>query len=602
MIDIQILNQLQEAKLNNTKESSPTINEDSQNFAYNFLTECQDKQFYEVDIKQLARAYLYVKSNLELTEIEEIITEINPLLTYTHFRVYTKMISTTLSILNQSIPLLSERRKQNEIDGLKKKTKKGLTKLLILHYIDQNLTTSFLDFIGYAKKVQELSKKHSNKEKLEQVKYKTINKQYYSIQLAEGIFTEIKNYCQEIVAKMIKKENKEKRKQKKQIDIYNSIYDWLVQSREKQEIYDIPPELLSLQNEELTTNILKAIYQHNQEYYTKIEKEYKKLTSMNENYDQYLSLFNKFNLDKSRLEEYLHYDISQLTKIVEYLNKLNTFTTQEIQKMISINRLTDIESIITFIEKGIISKKLIIDHKHTFINLCSLIVNNIGLLQEENINVSTIVEMNDYIMIKHQKFENVIGILKTYQLLSSLKNSHCFDFLLEEDLEKKIDLIIELGLEQYLETDLDLLNIDINLYKRVLLLNRLHIPIENRKQLDNILYNKFSISNDQLDEYIFNKTEFIDKKLIEGEDSQISKQEVVKKLALVQNTKRSYSLDGVILSSNKVIRNLEQIEKEQLSFQELFYIITSNTIIDQDEYNKIVNWINNTKKYQKKKK
>ena len=57
----------------------------------------------------------------------------------------------------------------------------------------------------------------------------------------------------------------------------------------------------------------------------------------------------------------------------------------------------------------------------------------------------------------------------------------------DEQLEDKIDNILELGLEQFLEEDLNLLNKDKETLKKVIILKRLNIPINNMKELKSIL-------------------------------------------------------------------------------------------------------------------
>ena len=191
-----------------------------------------------------------------------------------------------------------------------------------------------------------------------------------------------------------------------------------------------------------------------------------------------------------------------------------------------------------------------------------------------------------------------IQILKDYQLFEKIVQSNSKEFMIEEDLDKKIDRILELGLETYLQQDLNLLNQDIDSFKRIIILKRLNIPIEDISELYSILENKkFVISNQDIDNYIFDANKYSNKQI---ENCNLSKQEFISSLEEFKNTELTYSFDGVFISKNKVIRNINNIENDNLSNKNQLDAVISETILDDFEYEKIITCLTAKNKQLKK--
>lgn len=56
-----------------------------------------------------------------------------------------------------------------------------------------------------------------------------------------------------------------------------------------------------------------------------------------------------------------------------------------------------------------------------------------------------------------------------------------------------------------------------------------------------------------------------------------------------------YNFNGVIISRNKVLRNFETLLKEPdliIDHSTLFYVLTLNSMLDEQEYNKITVCLN----------
>ena len=157
--------------------------------------------------------------------------------------------------------------------------------------------------------------------------------------------------------------------------------------------------------------------------------------------------------------------------------------------------------------------------------------------------------------------------------------------MLDEQLEEKIDRILELGLETYLQEDLGLLNQDLNSFKRIIVLQRLNIPIDDISQLYCILENqKFVVPDCDIDNYIFDANKY---DISQIEDNTISKNDFYKLLEKYQHTKLTYNIDGIFISKNKIQRNLNRISGNKVTSKEQLNSILSNTTLEKEEIEKI---------------
>ena len=119
------------------------------------------------------------------------------------------------------------------------------------------------------------------------------------------------------------------------------------------------------------------------------------------------------------------------------------------------------------------------------------------------------------------------------------------------------------------------------------------------KELESILEKQNSIlKDDSIDNYIFdinnyNPFENLEEKLV-------TKDEFYKTLEIYSNTKRTYNINGIFISKNKVKRYIDNIDNYNLSSKEQLNSIIEKTILDKDELENITKCLFSKEKQYKK--
>lgn len=384
--------------------------------------------------------------------------------------------------------------------------------------------------------------------------------------------------------KVISKDKNEKRKIRKELNFYMYLSTWLKDNKNKKEITTTPKEINQIRNKELSISILKYIYCHNMNEYNNLNKEYNELLS--NSYNKYHLLFSKYKIDISNYNIDISKDIKQVENMLEIIHNIGIKSPECIISITNNSKPEIVENIKNLFQKGYISEKFIIENIDIFNENYLNLISNIELFKSENLSISNIRKLETTLNKDTIIIQKNIDILKEYDLFSKVSSSSNFNFMTDEQLEDKIDNILELGLEQFLEEDLNLLNKDKETLKKVIILKRLNIPINNMKELESILEKQNSIlKDDSIDNYIFdinnyNPFENLEEKLV-------TKDEFYKTLGIYNNTKRTYNINGIFISKNKVKRYIDNIDCDNLSSKEQLNSIIEKTILDKDELENI---------------
>ena len=164
-----------------------------------------------------------------------------------------------------------------------------------------------------------------------------------------------------------------------------------------------------------------------------------------------------------------------------------------------------------------------------------------------------------------------------------------YTFLGKSDIESIIDTILELGLEPLLEQGLDLLNYDAKKWLRMRVLKELEEMPSDSKTITEVLElekDQFFIPEDIIENYIFRESPKSPE--ITTQEENVGEEEIRKQLNSFQQTKRTYNIDGVILSKNKVDRNLRNVVQEPISTRDKIYLsLVDNTILQEQELQQI---------------
>ena len=387
----------------------------------------------------------------------------------------------------------------------------------------------------------------------------------------------IRRYASDVISE----EKARKRKIKKNFSNYTYIESWIKRFKHNQEITTIPDEVMQLDDEELQKQILERIYNNNMSIYTQIEKKYNDLSS--NSYNKYSLLLEQYGIDISNYNIDITNDINDVKKILKLVSSLNIKSPHKIVEIINTSKLEIVESINNLVKKGYIDNEYVNNNINIFSDSYIDLISNIEEFKKEGLSLSSISKLKDSLCEDSDTIQRSIAVLKEYGLFSSLGDCSSSSFLNNEQLEQKIDKLLELGMEQFLKEDLSLLNYEDSVYDKILLAYKLNIPIEDTNSLHNILSSPFVVSDDDIDTYLFNVSR---KSLNSLEDININKDDLLELLEKKQSSENVYDFDGVLISKNKMSRNLENSDDE-IPLKTVILCMIDDKILDTDELEKI---------------
>lgn len=322
-------------------------------------------------------------------------------------------------------------------------------------------------------------------------------------------------------------------------------------------------------------------------------------------YKEYCKLSVDNQLEIQRLFEKYNYDFNSLplsikNKVME-LNRdtIDAFLLNIKQLNIDNNNVSFIlensnynilNNVISMIKDGILNTKFVTNNLNILsINEQGKYYNLIDLLEymkNENINPRLFINDQNIYVSDSNTIKNNLKILKQYNLLSSLKTTEIFNMLKENDLASKIDMLLELGYEKELENNLGLLNSNNKKIKSLYLLKDMNLLPTDMDSLIMVLNNESFIQGNDINKYIFNVVDYrIDKSKINYTETNIYEE--------TNSLSRTIVINDVKLSRNRVMRNKKMLENSNLQDTEKeIYSYIYGSILNEDEYNKVVSYVN----------
>lgn len=607
----ELLKEIEEEKINLFAENNKTDEQVEFFKKFNdYFNSSTIETIINIDIFDFITAYLTAYSKkYSFQEIEKVINQCK--LTYENsVSEFLFLMDNIQDIIEKSNDINDTKQKELKnnikfIDNIKNKTQIDIDSLMTFYFENDMIAENMMGLVMAFLCTQNLYSLYKESIKIfeKQFNHKATEKEQEQILLKisslpikiKDIKEEFKN-LERYTKTVISKDKNDKRKTRKELDLYMYIETWIKSNKNKNEIINIPKEITQIKNKDLSNRILKYVYEYNIKEYSNLKKEYDYLLS--NSYNQYRLLFERYNINLTDYNIDITKNIKDVESMLEILYSLNFKDTKDIISIINNSTIEIVKNIQNLVNEGYISTNLITENIGVFSNSYINIIQNIELYQSENLSISNINKMENTLDKDTMLIKKNIQILKDYQLFEKIVQSNSKEFMIEEDLDKKIDRILELGLETYLQQDLNLLNQDIDSFKRIIILKRLNIPIEDISELYSILENKkFVISNQDIDNYIFDANKYSNKQI---ENCNLSKQEFISSLEEFKNTELTYSFDGVFISKNKVIRNINNIENDNLSNKNQLDAVISETILDDFEYEKIITCLTAKNKQLKK--
>ena len=343
-----------------------------------------------------------------------------------------------------------------------------------------------------------------------------------------------------------KKEKQSEKNNNKEMFNLNGAISLLENALEKEEITNAREIVSKIKDLNIKYSVLELISEHNKKYYKEVDEE---LNYLNQNNKiKYQALLNDYGIINGsyQIDKIMHNRLEDVEEILKIITKYK-LSNEQIIKILRNSNLEIVNKIKEYLEKGYLSLEFLIDNNDIFYRNSTKYQtynSNIEVLNEYNINPCLFFDSIKILFMNNDTFKKNIELLNSYNLLNSLKTTNNYKFLSNNELYISIDKLIELGYENFIEEDLNLLNSEKLL--RLEALKAFEIIIDNKEDLDKVLTKKFYISDDELNDYIPNVESLI------NEDIDIDIEELNKYI-----NGRTYNINGVIISTNKVKRNIE---------------------------------------------
>lgn len=363
-----------------------------------------------------------------------------------------------------------------------------------------------------------------------------------------------------------------------EINIYKRFQKDIETSFQKDEIKNYEAIVHDMDDEELKCEFLKLVYVHNKEEYDKVEalnEELKKNSITN-----YIAILKTYNIRKEEvdLSKVMKNSCDDLDKMLKVLNGV----VGDRNAILRIIEYSDLDNVNYFKElksNSILGNNIFIKYPDIFdINSehRKMLDENIKNVSKYNLDFTLFNKYSD-VLTENDKLDSNLEILSEYSLLYNLCNTRKLKFLKNDNLIEVIDKIIELGYEEFLNDGLDLLN-EKN-WDRIFVLKAMGLKPETKEELLKYLRDdKFFISDNQLDLYTENVTKYYED-LGVSYDSDINR--IVDDYTI---TNRALSFNGVIISKNRIVRNLTS---DEFNINDFFKAIITNSILSNDEIDTI---------------
>lgn len=425
-----------------------------------------------------------------------------------------------------------------------------------------------LDTEDIRKKIESIEKKYGRKlrQKDKDKEIYKYQKGIYKLDDIKAQYNRIKKYVQEELNKM----RKAQKASNKEIAGYKTALASLDRALTQEEIRNPQSIINTVTSEEIKKAILKLIYEHNMKYYIGLEEELTELSKNTKNH--YIALLNDFNIkiSESDLHKIMINKVADLKTILTIITMIGIDENiVEILKNTNINIANRIKDLM---ENSYVSKVYIINNPDIFMKeskKLDKLENGILIINSYNINPGIFSSHPEILVDNQENLVRNLEILKSYNLLKSLKKATDFTFLTKSNIEDKIDKFLELGYEKFLEEDINLLNA--NNIKRLEVLKVLNMEAQSKEELERVLTSdKFFVKDDLITEYIPNIVKYKEHINISNID-----------LSSFRKTSRTYEIGSSLFSIKKIQRLLSA---ENDLYTSLFY----NVNLTEEEYNSVL--------------
>lgn len=414
---------------------------------------------------------------------------------------------------------------------------------------------------------------------------------YREKELSSGYRMDEINKCIDKIIKYCDKKSKQNKRNikniNKQLKSYKVFQKLFIEECKSKEITKVRELVERIPDDILRKEVLYFINNHNNKYYKEVVEEYNIISADAKN--KIKTILNDYHIEFTDNDlKNIESSSSDLKFELSLLTKMNITDSNTLLSIIINTNKEIVTNIYRIIKEGIIDNNFVYNNINLFnkdlvVSDYYKLIENIEVLKKNNINPRAMANTKEILIMDSSLLDRNLKILDNYKLKDKLRKIENHTFLLKENLASTIDSILELGLESNLKDELDILNIDNIGIKRIRLLKELgeELSFEDIKKV--VCDKEFFIPDNLLDEYIFNKVDYIDEDfLVEIDYEELEKYE----------DELTYNFDGVIISKNKVKRNINNYNDN------IFRGIIKDSILNDVEVDTIINCLQ-TKKVKK---
>ena len=393
-------------------------------------------------------------------------------------------------------------------------------------------------------------------------------------------FNEIRKHYDSLAAT----DRSKKKTAQRELNAYRALEEKLVNGLNKEEITDFAKMISKVPDEQIRLDVLRLIYEHNNEYYQRLLSEYEVLSKNSTIH--YQTLLKEYGVDEIEVETIMTNPVEDVKLILQKLRKINITDKKVIKTILQITDIETFNNILDLVELGILSTKLLVDNPIMFDKASSeyehLMV-NMKMFKELGFNPNNLFDNQDIFITEPKLIAHSLEILKQYKFTKGFKKNVDYSFLTLPNLMSILDQMLELGLEKFLEEDLSILN-HYRRLNRIRIVRELNIPIDSKEELIELLTtDKFIVSDELIPNYlqkVSNEevTEFVETSSIEDD---------INALKQYETTPRTYNINGVLISTNRVKRNYSEFNKNSLSGNRLLYSVFNDSHLTKSNYRTI---------------
>ena len=398
----------------------------------------------------------------------------------------------------------------------------------------------------------------------------------------------------------------------KELMLYNNLMNVLKRIKKEELPFVIDNKMIEDLNDEIAVELYSAIIKLNNAQNIELTEEKNNLINNSINkqkYDLKKVGYDIDKIDESKVNFILNYgDIPKIGEIINFLNSLDyelidIYNDNGIYVLVNTN-LENVYAVNEMFKKKVVTIKFINDNPQIFFNkdIVNDVVGQFDILNKNFKNLSEYYELsdtkcNEILLLNPNIVYNNIMLLLDYTLnfnKNIIKNNKLIDY---------VDLFIESGLSEYIKNNIDIVNEDsLNVIKRIYVAKLMNLDVIRDGILNEILLDsrKFYVENKNLDEYIINDVDdYLDtdiKYLLDKNEKKCKNNDnICEKYDEYLIDDLTYSFDGVLISKNKFLRNIEFlnncdliVSENELELNSMIY----GSILNEKEILKIKNIIN----------